>query len=273
MGTFKGNKGNLVQHWTLCELLLIANCHHASLNYIDAHSMAPLAAERKDGNPVFGGVQDNRTAGQSAYEKAWASLAPPPSDAYPNSANFVQHLWRGDLSMLLCEKDEGIAAGLEAWVTGLRQSGRLHSGKVHCGDWRDQFRQSLPSPADVGLPGDALTLVSFDPDLVSKSLGRGNKDGRKIYPKDLDTIGEALAKVEGAVVVQMSTYSVNGGNSQKVIAPLVEKHLGVCGFKYVAKTRTGCDMMSLVYARDVGWAEQLNGLGDRFDEWLSHCKP
>lgn len=49
MGTYKGNAGNLMQHWTLCELLVIAGKHTSELSFIDAHAMAPLAREGKTG--------------------------------------------------------------------------------------------------------------------------------------------------------------------------------------------------------------------------------
>ncbi len=55
MPTYKGNVGNLMQHWTLCELLDIANQHYEipGLNFIDAHAMAPRATENKGKDPKF----------------------------------------------------------------------------------------------------------------------------------------------------------------------------------------------------------------------------
>ncbi|MCE2468952.1 MAG: hypothetical protein J4F32_00230 [Dehalococcoidia bacterium] len=269
MGKYKGNKGNLMQHWTLCEVLLIANCHHSSLNYIDAHAMAPFAATRKGNDPVFDHVRDNLANGQSVYEQAWKELTSDCPGTYPNSANFVQHLWRGDLSMLLCEKDAGIAARLKAWVDDLRQSEKLRCGKVHHGDWRERFCQGLPNPVDAGLPEDALTLVSFHPYMISDRTHRYMEDPGNLYPQDMGAIGQALEDVKGAVVVQMSTYSINGPNPQPDITSLVDKSLRVYGLERVAKTRTGGDMMSLIYARNVDWAcGELKSLGDRFTDWL-----
>ena len=43
MSTYMGNAGHLMQHWTLCKVLSIANNHVTGLNYIDAHAMAPWA--------------------------------------------------------------------------------------------------------------------------------------------------------------------------------------------------------------------------------------
>ena len=45
MTTYKGNSGHLMQHWTLCELVNIAdNQGVPGLNFIDAHAMAPSAS-------------------------------------------------------------------------------------------------------------------------------------------------------------------------------------------------------------------------------------
>ena len=42
MGTYMGNVGHFMQHWTLCETLA-EHCpksvHYSGLNYIDAHAM------------------------------------------------------------------------------------------------------------------------------------------------------------------------------------------------------------------------------------------
>ena len=97
MPTYKGNVGNLMQHWTLCELLEIAQRQGApGLNFIDAHAMAPLARQqeppvRVDGrfNLVANRVQHPQEPNHvwaSAYECAWHHLAP--SVGYPNSAVF-----------------------------------------------------------------------------------------------------------------------------------------------------------------------------------------
>ena len=39
MGTYMGNVGHFMQHWTLCETLAAAQKHYSGLNYIDAHAM------------------------------------------------------------------------------------------------------------------------------------------------------------------------------------------------------------------------------------------
>ena len=278
MGTYKGNEGNLMQHWTLCEIVSLANPHHSALNYIDAHAMAPLASTPECSDKVtevFRYVQDNRANGQSVYEKAWASLAPPPSRAYPNSANFVQHLWQHDLSMLLCEQHPGIAAKLKAWLKSQPLFDRLRRGEVYTGDWRIRFSEGLPSQVDSAPPEDTLTLVSFDPYMISDRPHRYMKKPGNLYPQDLGAIGQALGVVKGAVIVQISTYSANGPNPQPVITSLVDKSLRVYGFRRAAKTRTDGHMMSLVYTRGVNaeLTRALKALGNRFDTWLRAQRP
>ncbi len=53
----KGNKGNLVQHWVLCELVSAARRHVSRLQFIDAHAMAPMAEEPKHEDRVFDSVR------------------------------------------------------------------------------------------------------------------------------------------------------------------------------------------------------------------------
>ena len=114
MSTYKGNAGNLMQHWTLCELLVTAGKHAAGLSFTDAHAMAPLALERIDGNPGFSRVQAGLLGQKSAYEQAWHHLAP--NGGYPNSAAFVKEVWNGDFSLLLCETDHSTIGELAPWL-------------------------------------------------------------------------------------------------------------------------------------------------------------
>ena len=48
MSSFKGNDGNLMQRWVLCELLAVARKYTTRLTFIDAHSMAPTAIQRTE---------------------------------------------------------------------------------------------------------------------------------------------------------------------------------------------------------------------------------
>ena len=148
-----------MQHWTLCEVLRIAQeCGVPALNYIDAHAMAPLATETRweKHDKEFCKTQAGLPGQNSTYELAWQALAPSPTDGYPNSANFVRRLWQGSFSMLLCEKDAATAKEIKHWRSTTLRS---HNCEVYCGDWRDRFGHGLPLPVDRG----TLTLLSFDP--------------------------------------------------------------------------------------------------------------
>ena len=93
MCTYRGNVGHLMQHWTLCKLLVTASKHTTGLNFIDAHAMAPLATERLEEDARFDRVQARlEDHPGSAYERAWHSLVPN-GGGYPNSAAFVEQVW------------------------------------------------------------------------------------------------------------------------------------------------------------------------------------
>ena len=128
MPSYKGNVGHLMQHWTLCELLEIAQQQGVpGLNFIDAHAMAPLARTKEpgmisDSTAVEARVQRDHGPGHqwaSKYEWAWHHLAP--SIGYPNSAVFVEKVWRGDFALSLCEVDWPTIAELGSWRDRVRK--------------------------------------------------------------------------------------------------------------------------------------------------------
>src|SRR5262245_20913290 len=116
MPSYRGNIGNLLQHWVLCELVERGNAYWASLRFVDTYSMAPLATERPKphwSSELFDHTRE-RTNRDSIYERAWSDLS---SDAagYPNSAAFVAALWNGSYSMVLCECDRTTVDELRRW--------------------------------------------------------------------------------------------------------------------------------------------------------------
>ena len=269
MGTYKGNKGNLMQHWTLCEALRIAQKQGVEqISFIDAHAMAPLANGRTTYDKGFHNAQTSLPGQKSTYELAWQVLAPSPSHDYPNSANFVTQVWRGKYSLLLCEQDSPTAGEVKAWLSDVRRWPQCKHAELCEGDWRVRFEKGLPSPEDIGLEKEALTFLSFDPYMISKGEGGFKMGSGSMYPQDLDTIGEALRDCSGGLLMQLSTYTANGGNCQEDVAPLVDQHLGRYGFVRVAKVRVNGHMMSLIYTRNVAWAHELKPLGERFSAWL-----
>ena len=182
MATYKGNKGNLLQHWVLCELVGAARRHSSCLQYIDAHAMAPIAKEQTGEDCVFDSVRARLPGHDSPYERAWNELVPHGETGYPNSASLVKRLWNDHLFMLLCEVDDATVGELRAWAGSAARAEIAHR------DWRRRFEDGLSEP-EAG----ALTLLSFDPDMLSRhSPPLLKRKPRRMYPEDLDLMGHAV---------------------------------------------------------------------------------
>ena len=270
MGRYMGNVGHLMQHWTLCEILNIAGQHTCGLTYIDAHAMAPLATVRTTQDEGFDGVRDGLPGQGSVYEQAWLNLAPVRNEGYPNSAAFVQELWgnrwQNCYHMLLCETRPRTSDEISAWLFAIRRLPGCIEPDLFRGDWRIKFEEGLPIPLDLGLPDDSLTLVSFDPYSFRIEPHQPPGPDGMLYRGDLELALHALQDVKGGAIIQLSTYSA-GANPQNEVRELVNAVLGNGGFMMVAAVVENDRMMSLVYARNVDWADQLAELPDRFEEW------
>ena len=275
--TYKGNAGHLMQHWTLCEMLRVAACKGVTgLNFIDAHAMAPLAT-KKVGKPGLGkdklfklaesrlpNIGDLAVAYGQAWHQLTSGLRPP--KGYPNSAAFVEQVWKGKFAMLLCETEPKTRKKIELWRQHVDKLERCETAKLFCGDWRERFKKGLPSPAEVGLPDGSLTLVLFDPNMYYPR--NVIKPGPEIlYPEDLKMAARAMESLEGGILIQLSTYSAKDARQEVVIAS-VRHILESNSFTPLAKVRINGNMMSLVYARKVSWDTELTELPGRFDEWL-----
>lgn len=274
MPTYKGNVGNLMQHWTLCELLDITNRHYEipGLNFIDAHAMAPRATENKGKHPKFAGAEARLgNSRETAYERAWHQIAP--RGGYPSSANFVQQVWTRKLSLLLCEKDLRTIEALRDWLPRIQAQPNCQIAKMCRGDWRTRFDKKLPAPPDVGLPDGSLTLVSFDPykyDWHRDRYERRNQTCERqgtLYPQDIERTICALQGNSGQVLIQISTYSPNGANPQGAVISSVNSIFSASGFTLCAVVRVDGNMMSLVYAHNVPWSAELANLPCRFSDW------
>ena len=174
MSSFKDNDGNLMQHWVLRELLAVARKYTTRLTFIDAHSMAPTAIQRTEKNANrrrnFDSVLENLPGQGSSYEQAWQSLSPE-RGTYPNSANFVTHIWspRSVCSLLLCERDEQTVSLLRSWAV-------KHSDieiEIAAGDWRTRFDRALPKQ-------EGLVFISFDPYMFNRHRRKENPGN--MYP-------------------------------------------------------------------------------------------
>ena len=270
--TYKGNVGHLMQHWTLCELLVLAKQHHTpGLNYIDAYAMAPLAVknENKGNTAQFITVRDRLPQRrESAYEEAWYKLAPEPAKGYPNSAAFVAEIWEGDFSLLLCEIDPETNGALEPWRQRVCKSDRCKRAKLFQGDWRERFKKGLPSPSETGLEDGALTLVSFDPNICSRHWNQNRKKKyMNLYPEDLNLAMKGLKDLKGGILMHLPTYSATNNRQEDVIES-ADSIIKGAGFTRCAVVRVHGSMMSMVYSRKVPWSAKIAELPDRFSAWL-----
>ncbi|MDQ3446811.1 MAG: hypothetical protein M3496_11670, partial [Pseudomonadota bacterium] len=172
MPSFRGNVGNLLQHWVLCELLSACEDRYQRLGFIDAYSIAPFAKDRlkkRDaGAAVFDAVATQLPGQLSSYEKAWLSLRTNFQE-YPNSAAFVTATWRGRYALFLCETDPATVASLEHWATIARQVPGCEGVEIAAGDWRKYLRG--PS-----LPSSDLSFFSLDPYMFDRH-GSGKNPG------------------------------------------------------------------------------------------------
>jgi hypothetical protein len=270
MPTFKGNKGNLLQHWVLTELTLLleANLWPSSrLCLVDAHAMSPYAT--RDANPgasalMFDGVRDHLPGRCSAYERAWSEIVGQKhrlAVAYPTTAMFVRHLWPGPVSMILCDVDKTTVEHIAMWKQDVPDADTIIP---HYGDWRERLRGDLP--------GGTATLVSFDPYMVLFRNTSTVKPGN-MYLADLVQAAAALCHLpSGPAIVQLSTYSAQD-NSQDDVLPVVEWIMRAVGFELIDTVRVGRDsrdMMSMILGREL--SSRPDRLNERFNDWLDQVQ-
>lgn len=267
---YKGNKGNLLQHWTFARLLGVLSSEGLGpvhLQLVDAHAMAPLAGYRAGGSgstaPAFTDVRAALADHATDYEAAWHRLAAG-RDAYPSTAAFASEIWPGELSMLLCDIDEDTVGAIGRWCDECSVVGGPVCRAVH-GDWRDAFADGLPTD------GDAL-LLTFDPYSYSLSdIQRPPRGDPYLYASDLYRAARAARERIGPAVVQVSTYL-----SRKP-ASLLDRTLddwrrvfGDLGYQPAGCVRSGDSMVSAVFARDLPSRDALRRVltGGEFERWL-----
>ena len=270
MGKYKGNVGNVMQHWTLCDVLRIANVYTLGLSFIDSYAMAPWATRCTKPDEIFESVKNRLSVKGSAYEQAWHSLSQgQQGKGYPNSSAFVQEVWKHNFSLILCEKDDQTADEIDEWLHVARKSPKCTDGELSRGDWRERFVDGLPNPSATGLPAGSLTVVSFDPTMYSSRYSPVRRCATNLYRIDLGLVLYALGGVTGPIVIQLSTYTANDNNPQDKVIESIYSVLTRGQFQQAAVVREDENIMSLVYTREVDWADDLAGLPDRFAEWRS----
>lgn len=264
MSTYKGNRGNLLQHWVLAEALIQlrgADLCTLPLCFVDAHSMSPYARRCKEPGLTAADYDSvaNKLPGQrSVFECAWQSIVKSRRDAYPSSAAFVQHLWSGELRMVLCEVNATTADEIDRWRGTIPATTDL---ELHRGDWRQRFRRDFPERV-------AAYVFSFDPYMINRHWPTGTPKVGNMYPRDFLRVGAALVELPDApVVVQKSTYSANNANAQADVQPTVEPILRAAGLRLRSTVTADGNMMSLVFSRDLD-SVNLDDLSERFADWL-----
>jgi hypothetical protein len=262
MPTYRGNRGNLLQHWVLVELLGdLGKQGIKKLCYVDAHSMSPTPtrsakAATDQTAPEFDLVRSRLADGPSSYERAWLELSRSLPSEYPSSAAFVRHCWYGGLHLLLCEADRATADEIQVWLS--RPDIRVTPFELHRGDWRERPARPLPTGFDA-------YYFSFDPNMYDRHDVRPPKL-ENMYPSDIRIVCDAIAALPAVpMIVQLSTYSVNNANSQcDVIESLVPEFTkNDLAAMYV---RADDSMMSFIFSRQLTVASDPE---NRFQSWLA----
>lgn len=249
MGSCKGNRGNLMQHWVFSETLSrIAALAHEHLLLVCTHSMSPKSAVSSPDRhfkSACSGLKNNQ--GQhSHYERAWGALTGGDENPYPNSAGLAVEIWKRRLSMLLCEFDPDKAQEINDWLDSQEVAARLVWQECHTGDWRKRIGSAIDHPDSV----DVL-YVEQDPMVFSRSdlqKPRG-KQRANVYPCDVRLLLTALREVRLPVVYQLSSFTANGGNTHPATIPVLDKLLTEEQFILEARVAPDDAMISHVYSR------------------------
>ena len=276
MPEYRGNVGNLLQHWVLCEILAACRDHVRHVAFIDAHSMAPFARQRHEfdiTSHLFDHVRDRLPGESSFYEESWYTLDPDAKSGggYPNSASFLAALWADYYSLILCETDLLTVQDLRRWTDEVRRSSpKCLCAEVFHGKWDVRFTQGLPASGE-------LAFFSFDPYMFNRNVVKDPKPGN-MYPSDLNCVATAVQSISQGIIVQLSTYSVNNANSQEAVIESVRSGLKAAGLDIVATVRANgtsnglpWQMMSIVLGRGIAWADSLRTLESRFELWLKRA--
>jgi hypothetical protein len=262
MPTFRGNRGNLLQHWVLAELVsIVADNYRQNIRllFIDAHALSPYAVRSPSQSQTaadFDFVANHLPGQGSAYEQAWRHLREGRCQ-YPTSASLVRNLWSRPLDLVLCEVDESTADEIAEWERTLVDT----QMELHRGDWRERFRKGFTADAD-------LYLISFDPYMFDRHGAPGSPNRANMWPNDI--LRAAAAIPSKPVIVQLSTYSANNANAQNDVVSSIEPVFTEIGLELAATVRSDGNMMSMVFSRDVSQIRDAK-LEQRFAAWLSQA--
>jgi hypothetical protein len=267
MPTYKGNRGNLLQHWVLTELVVDLQAllpESTTLCFFDAHAMSPYAS--RDLQPGQTGAEFDRVAnglpGQlSTYEKAWQELRSDWQCTYPTSASFVRHLWRNHLRLVLCERDPVTAEHIRDWLCAVAIT---ESAELFLGDWRERLQQPLPQ-------ADAY-MISFDPYMFDRHAAAPFRRPGNMGRSDVYLLAHIVRHLRPSpVLVQISTYSANNANRQSDVVTVIEPILEEAGLRLDAIVKADGNMMSLIFSGGLAGLPQRQ-IAERFKTWLHRSR-
>lgn len=234
------------------------------------HSMAPWSVPERLSPEAMGRCRQIFTAARqrlvttrpTVFEEAWHSLSSPGGLPYPSSAVFAQHLWQGDLSLLLCESYLPVYREIDGWLQTPEIQDRLH-GRIHSGTWRDALQSPISTnEADI-------VLVEMDPmryDHRDATI-RQSSDDTTLYPEDIELLVRAIAQITKPIVLQISSFSTGRTTSLEQKAESLNAILAAAGFVMRYQIAVGRGMVSFVFSRNCGLPN--DDLGTAFAEWLS----
>ncbi|MDP9122456.1 MAG: hypothetical protein M3O15_13995 [Acidobacteriota bacterium] len=271
MGLCKGNLGNLLQHFVLMETLGAIrqrfSKHH--LLFVASHAMAPWSVpSRRDGRGNGEHTFDLARlhldrACATDYERVWLRLSAAHGLPYPCSAAFVVEAWNGQVSLLLCESDPGIAAEIKAWLVLPEINWRLAGRELYEGDWRIRFSAATKNEAD-------LIYVEMDPMRFERhDAATCRRTPASLYPEDLETVSRAFES-DRPTLVQITSYTANNDNPHDKVEQTISCNLMREGFSLLERVKADGHMVSFVYGRNVApWPpSDAPPPNQKFHAWL-----
>ncbi|MGO9120783.1 MAG: hypothetical protein ACLQPD_24630 [Desulfomonilaceae bacterium] len=225
---------------------------------------------REPTQPEFIHIRDGLPGSGSIYETAWDELVQSHSepDEYPSSLVFLEHLWKGRLSVCLSEIDEETYNEIDKWINAPERTSRFENRDIHHQDWRKGLKQCR-----LGINAD-LVFMSFDPYIYDRHCVRNTEAGN-MYQYDLRTIMQISDRWKCPVIMQLSTYSARGNAQREVQAQITEYLVRKGKFSkpvifrpLTTRRKADNQMMSLVYTRNLQFPEEIESLRKCFIDWL-----
>lgn len=273
MGVCKGNRGNLLQHWVLCELLhRLGQQEFKHLSLTCTHSMAPWSVPERRGDDdthycrrVFNAARTRAAADRSSvYESAWHMISPNRGLPYPSTALFAPQVWKTRLTLALCEASVPVADEIDGWLGTREVRERVAHSALLRGDWRTW----VPGPLFISPDADCL-YVEMDPyryDSRDRTV-RKSTDPATVYPEDLTLLAQAFGKEERPLILQLSSFSAQNGNNPDVIEASARRSLEPHRFVFRDRVTVDGQMVSLVFVRNMTVTGGV--LQPSFSAWLN----